>query len=133
MDTTKLLLGVLTFLACSAASADELGARLASGVAHVPVAMLYLEFPLAARHHEGPAFGLRMESSRPTLLAIPGAHRSPPPAALVDVRLNKTSGDAPTQAMNMIGPGAIVGIVVGAIVVVAAISDGSNGGSGGGY
>jgi hypothetical protein len=127
----KVLFGVLALLGCSAASADELGARLAGGVIRAPAAMLYLEFPLAARHHEGPAFGLRMESSpRADLASLRQSTRA---ATLVDVRFNNRRDETETHAVNMLGKGAIIGIVVGAVVVVAAASDSGSGGGGGGY
>jgi hypothetical protein len=124
---TKVVLGVVALLACSAASADELGARLAG--ARAPTAVLYLEFPLAARHHEGALFGLRMERQPRAALAElrPDAQRS------FDVPFNKRRDDTVSPALNMLGKGAIVGIVVGAVVVVAAASNSGGGGGGGGY
>lgn len=128
---TQVLLGVMTLLACSAASADELGARLAAGANHAPAAMLYLEFPIAARHHEGPVFGLRMERLPGTDLAGLRTDTHARSATVIDVPFNKKRGDTQTQALNLIGPGMIVGIVVGALVVLSAANDDSDGGGGG--
>jgi hypothetical protein len=123
---TKVLVGVFALLACSTASADELGARL-GGASRVPAAQLYLEFPLAARHHEGPSFGLRMERQPRADLT---SFRQDTPS-LMDVRFNRKRDETETHALNMLGKGAIIGIVVGVVVVIAASNDSGSGGGGG--
>jgi hypothetical protein len=124
-----MLLGALTLLACSAASADELGARMA-GDFRTPGAALYVQFPIAARRHEGPTFGLRMERAPARAFGGFRTTADPRTATLLDVPFNKR--DPETHALNVIGPGMIVGIVVGALVVVSAVSDDDDG-DGGGY
>jgi hypothetical protein len=129
---TKVLLGVVALLACSAVSADELGARLAGAPTRAPAAMLYLEFPIAARHRERPAFGLRMERSARIDFAgfrADGRERS---ATLLEVPFNKKRDGEDTQALNLIGkPVIVIGIVAGALLVVNALDDDDDGGGGG--
>lgn len=130
----KALLGAVSLLVGTSAAADGLRSPTTAGVDRSPAAMLYLEFPLAAKHRERPAFGFRMERVAVAGPARFGAELRKP--TLVDLRLNRKDDDPRSQALNANGlaghPGAIVGIVIGGIAVLSAISD-SGGGSGGGY
>jgi len=127
----KALIGVASLLVCATAAADGPRNSMA-GVDRSPAAMLYLEFPVAAKHRERPAFGFRMERVGVTGPARFGTElRS---SKLMDVQLNRKEDDPRSQALNANGlsghPGAIVGIVIGAVAVVAAVSNGSDGGGG---
>ena len=130
---TKALLGAVSLLVGTSAMADGIRSP-AAGAERMPAAMLYLEFPLAAKHRGTPAFGFRMERVAAAGPARFGAAQLKP--ALVDLRLNRKDDDPRSQALNMNKlsghPGAIVGIAVGAVAVLAAISD-SGGSGGGGY
>src|SRR5262245_2614270 len=127
----KALIGAVSLLVCATAAAD--GPRnTIPGVDRSPAAMLYLEFPVAAKHHERPAFGFRMERigvTGPTRFGTELRSQK-----LMDVRLNRKEDDPRSQALDANGlsghPGAIAGIVIGAVAVVAAISGGSDGGGG---
>jgi hypothetical protein len=131
---TKVLCGVMTLLVCSAASADELGARLAGGAQRAPAAVLYLEFPLAARHRERPVFGLRVEHSARANFADIVKGRPEHRAASLDVPFNKRRDSEDAQALNLIGkPVIVVGIIAGALLVANALDDDDDGGGGGGY
>jgi hypothetical protein len=127
---TKMLLGVVALLACSAASADELGARLAGAANRAPAAMLYLEFPIAARHGAKPAFGLRMERSARIGRGLGfGADRPELSTPLLDVPFNKKRDREDAPALNLIGkPVLIIGIVAGALLVANALDDDDDGG-----
>lgn len=127
----KVLIGAMSLLVGSAAMAD--GSRIsAPGADRSPAAMLYLEFPLAAKHHERPAFGFRMERIGVTGPARFGTELRAP--KVVDVRLNHKDDDPRNQALHANGlsghPGAIAGIVVGAVALVAILADDSGSGSG---
>ena len=128
----KALIGAVSLLVGTTAAADGLRSPTA-GVSASPAAMLYLEFPVAAKHRERPAFGFRMERVGVTGPARFGTEvRSP---KLVDLRLNRKDDDPRNQALNANGlsghPGAIAGIAIGAVVVLAAISNGGSDGGGG--
>jgi hypothetical protein len=129
----KALLGALSLLVGTSAAADGLHSPTTAGVDRSPAAMLYLEFPLAAKHRERPAFGFRMERVAAAGPARFGTELRKP--TLVDLRFNHQDDDARSQALNANGlaghPGAIVGIVVGGLAVLSAL--GGNGSSGGGY
>ncbi|HET7133345.1 MAG TPA: hypothetical protein VFJ95_13905 [Gammaproteobacteria bacterium] len=131
----KALLGAVSLLVGTSALAD--GARgPAANVDRSPAAMLYLEIPLAAKHRAKPALGFRMER-----VAMAGPARfgaEPRTPTLVDFKLNHHDDDPRSQALNvnkLAGhPGAIAGIAVGAVAVLAAISNsGGSDGGGGGY
>ena len=129
----KALLGAVSLLVGTSAAADGLRTPAAAAVDRSPAAMLYLEFPLAAKHRERPAFGFRMERVEVAGPARFGAELRKP--TLVDLRLNRKDDDPRSQALNANGlaghPGAIVGIAIGAVAVLAAISNsGSDGGGG---
>src|SRR5689334_4916394 len=96
----KVLIGAVSLLVGTAAMAD--GSRgPAPGADRSPAAMLYLEFPLAAKHHERPAFGFRMERIGVTGPARFGTElRSP---KVVDVRLNHRDDDPLNQALHANG------------------------------
>jgi len=96
----------------------------------VRAASLYLEIPLGVRDRQRakPSLGLRVEE-------LGGGPRSFSRAAslsrtLVDVPLRARHEDAlrDSGANTMLGTGAIVGIVVGAIVAVSVLSDDDGGG-----
>jgi hypothetical protein len=130
----KALLGALALLVGTSASADGIVGT-TSRIDRAPAAMLYLEFPIAARHRERPAFGFRMERVAAAIPVRFGADNLRP-RTLMDLRFNRRDEDPRAQALNANGlaghPGAIVGIVVGGLAVLSALSDDSDG-SGGGY
>jgi hypothetical protein len=126
----KTTLGLLTLLACSAAAADE--RRGAWSVDRAPAAMVYLEFPIAAKGH-GPALGFRVQ--RPGSIGFQAlrADLARSSTTVLDIRLNarKERDGVETEGLALLGPGKITGIVVGAVVAVAVISDDDDGGGGG--
>jgi hypothetical protein len=122
-------LALLALVASGTAFADELDSpRSASARA----AALYVEVPVGpARHRHKPAFGLRLQE-----LALPHANttagRLGGARTLLDVPLLVRKDD-PLRAGGpamLLGKGAIVGIVVGAVVAVSVLDDD---GDGGGY
>src|SRR5262245_54557400 len=119
----KALIGVMSLLVCATAAADGPRNSIARAES-APAAMLYLEFPVAAKHREGPAFGFRMERVGVTGPARFGTElRS---SKLMDLKLGRKDDDPRNQALNAGGlsghPGAIAGIVIGGVAVLAAIS-----------
>jgi hypothetical protein len=119
------ILALLALLTSGAASANDLltpnhGTRSAA---------LYLEIPVGVRDraHTKPAFGLRVQQNQVGLasLAAGGGTRT-----LLDMPLLVRKDDPlrAAGAQHMLGTGAIVGIVVGAVVAVAVITDDSDGG-----
>jgi SOS-response transcriptional repressor LexA len=70
-----------------------------------------------------------MERQPPSTLAGFRTSADPRTATLLDVPFNKR--DSETHALKLIGPGMIVGIVVGALVVVSAVNDDDDGGGSG--
>jgi hypothetical protein len=123
-------LGLLVLLACSAAAADE--RRGDWSVDRSPAAMLYLEFPIAAKHR-GPVLGFRLQRPGTAGFEALRANLARTPTTVLDIRLHarRERDDVETEALALLGPGKITGIVVGAVVAVAVISDDDDGGSGG--
>jgi len=128
---THTTLALIALLTSGAASADDSfthdnGPRFAS---------LYLEMPVGVRDraHAKPAFGLRLQQYQLGLTSFADRERTGT-KTLFDVPLLVRKDDPlrAAGARHMLGTGAIVGIVVGAVVAVAAISDDDDG-SGGGY
>jgi hypothetical protein len=119
-------LALIASIASGAAVADEPFA----GPAAVRAASLYLEIPLGVRDRQRakPSFGLRVEELSSPARSFAGATGLP--KTLVDVPLRVRHDDAvrDSGAAMLLGKGAIVGIVVGAVVAVALISDDDDGG-----
>ena len=116
-------------VASATASADELFGPRAAGAR---AAAFYVEVPLGgARHGSKPAFGLRLQEL-PLPHSTVGARRGGGYRTLLDVPLVVRNDDPLREAgaAMLLGKGAIVGIVVGAVVAVSVISDD---GDGGGY
>lgn len=118
-------------MACSAAAADDIrgGAWAAD---RAPAAALYLEFPLTAGHRT-PMLGFRVQRAGATGLEAMRGDRRRESSVALDVRLNaRKDRDADTAALSLLGRGAIIGIVAGAVVGLAVIADDDDG-DGGGY
>ena len=120
-------LALIALVTSGAASADDLFTRNDGP----RTAALYLEMPVGVRDraHAKPALGLRLQQHQLGLASFPeGDHTK----TLLDVPLlfRKDNPLRAAGAQHMLGTGAIVGIVVGAVVAVAVISDS---GGGGGY
>ncbi|HET8698084.1 MAG TPA: hypothetical protein VFO94_11385 [Gammaproteobacteria bacterium] len=131
----KALLGAVSLLVGTSALADGARGPAAAAADRSPAAMLYLEFPLAAKHRAKPALGFRMER-----VAVAGPARfgaEPYKPTLVDFKLKHNDDDPRSQALNVNKlsghPGAIAGIAVGAVAVLAAISNSDSDSGGGGY
>jgi hypothetical protein len=124
-------LALLALAASGTASADEL---LSPRSGSPRAAVLYVELPIgAARHRHKPAFGLRLQE-----LAVPHAataaagYSSGGARTLLDVPLLVRKDDPlrDGSAAMLLGKGAIVGIVVGAVIAVSVINDDGDGGGG---
>jgi hypothetical protein len=122
-------LGLLVLLACSAVAADE--RRGGWNVDRSPAAMVYLEFPIAAKNR-GPVLGFRVQRPGTTGFDALGANLARAPTTVLDIRLNarERRDGIETEALALLGPGKITGIVVGAVVAVAVISDDDDGSGG---
>ena len=133
---TQATLALIALLACSAATADDTFATL-NGANRSPAAMLYFEVPLAKRghHREAPIFGLRVQQVSAAPLTLVGPRMEWQAKTLIDVPLRARQDDPlrDSHAAMALGKGAVIGIIVGAIVAVAVIADDDGGGSGGGY
>lgn len=120
-------LALIALLTSGAASADDLFARNDGP----RTAALYLEIPLGVRDraHAKPAFGLRIEQHQLGLASF-GDRAGAGTKTLLDVPLLVRKDDplSAAGAQHLLGTGAIVGIVVGAVVAVAVISDDDDGG-----
>jgi hypothetical protein len=128
--TTRTTLGLLALLICSAATADELRGGAWSGIDRAPMATLYLEFPVTPRQH-APMLGFRLQRHGAIGLEAMRADRKRQSTILLDVRFNaRKDREAETQALSLLGPGAITGIVVGAVIGVAVLTDDDDGGGG---
>lgn len=119
-------LALIALLMSGVASADDLSTRNDGP----RTAVLYLEMPVGVRDraHAKPAFGVRLQQHQLSLASFAdGDHTK----TLLDVPLLVRKDDPlrAAGAQHMLGTGAIVGIVVGAVVAVAVISDSGGGGS----
>ena len=131
---TRAALLVVGVLASATAAADGTFSR-ADRANQAPAAALYFQVPLGTRGEQQgrPTFGLRVQQG-----PLAQLHFSP-----LDRRQAKTILDVPFRARQddplrdsgastLLGTGMIVGIVVGAVVAVAVLSDDDDG-DGGGY
>jgi len=125
--TTLALFASFAFVASGAAGADEPFAGSA-----VRAASVYLEIPLGVhdRQHAKPLFGLRVQEFSSVSRSFSGVASLPKTLVDVPLRARHDDGLRDSGAMMALGKGAIVGIVVGAVVAVAVISDDSDGGGG---
>lgn len=122
----------LALLACVASGTASADAWTGHPAGSPRAAALYVEVPLGARHGHKPHFGLRLQE-----LALPhtrsaAARDGSGSRTLLDVPLFVRKDDPlrGSRAAMLLGKGAIVGIVVGAVVAVSVIDDD---GDGGGY
>jgi hypothetical protein len=123
-------LALLALAASGAASADEL---LSPRSGSPRAAVLYVELPIgAARHRHKPAFGLRLQELAVPHAATAAAGYSSGARTLLDVPLLVRKNDPLRDggAAMLLGKGAIVGIVVGAVIAVSVINDDGDGGGG---
>jgi hypothetical protein len=132
---TQATFALIALLASSAATADDMFATL-NGANRSPAAILYFDVPLAKRghHREAPVFGLRVQQVSAAPLTLVGPRMEWQAKTLIDVPL-RTRQDDPlrdSHAAMVLGKGAVIGIIAGAIVAVAVIAD-DDSGSGGGY
>ncbi len=128
---TSVALALLALVANGTAFAGELSGTPARGPR---TAALYVEVPLGARHRHKPAFGLRLqELTLPHTSFAAARYAAGPSRTLLDVPLSARKDDPlrGAGAAMLLGKGAIVGIVVGAVVAVSVMSD--DDGDGGGY
>lgn len=122
-------LALLAFVASGTAFAGEL----ADGPAGSPrAAAFYVAVPLGTRHRHKPAFGLRLQELALPHSSFASAGHAGLSRTLLDVPLVVRKDDPlrDAGAAMLLGKGAIVGIVVGAVVAVSVMSDD---GDGGGY
>lgn len=120
----------MAFLASSAAFAGDLSN---SPDGNPRAAAFYVEMPLGARHRHKPAFGLRLQELALPHMSFAAARQAGLSKTLLDVPLVVRKDDPlrDAGAAMLLGKGAIVGIVVGAVVAVSVMSD--DDGDGGGY
>jgi hypothetical protein len=123
------LAALLILFTSGAASADELFGHRAGGARS---ASFYVKVPLGAARQR-PAFGLRLQEPRVPHSTNAAARHGSGFRTLLDVPLVVRKDDPlrDGRAAMLLGKGAIVGIVVGAVVAVSVISD--DDGDGGGY
>jgi hypothetical protein len=125
---TQLTLALIALLTSGAASADDFSFRNGG----LRTAALYLEVPVGVRDraHAKPAFGLRLQQDRLPLASVGRVGGGTKTLLDVPLLVRKDDPLRASGAQDLLGKGAIVGIVVGAVVAVAVISDD---GDGGGY
>ena len=120
---------LIAVLASGVASADE-----PFGTTRARTAALYLEVPLGVRDRQNnkPVFGLRLQEARLAPFTLAGT-RDFGSRTVLDVPLFQHNDDPlrDSGATMLLGKGLIVGIVIGAVVAVNALSDDDD--DGGGY
>ncbi len=129
---TQATLALIALLASAGAYADG---RLSTGHAGArgpTAAALYVSVPIGARNRERakPTLGLRVQELPLAPLSSMGPGVGWRAKTLLDVPLRVRSDDAvhDSGAALLLGKGLIVGIVVGAVVAVSALSDDDDGG-----
>lgn len=122
-------LALLAFVASGTACAGELSD---SPYGSARAAAFYVAVPLGERHRHKPAFGLRLQELALPHSSFAFARQGGLSRTLLDVPLVVRTDDPlrDAGAAMLLGKGAIVGIVVGAVVAVSVINDD---GDGGGY
>jgi hypothetical protein len=136
MRTRAALLVVgLAVSAAAAADAEVGNFNRADQANQAPTAALYFSVPLGARaeQHARTTFGLRLQEAPLAPLSL-GPWDPRQARTIVDVPFRARYADPLRESGALrLGTGAIVGIVVGAVVAVAVIADDGGGSGGGGY
>jgi hypothetical protein len=122
---------VVGLLASAAAAAD--GPFDTERAYQAPVAALYFQVPLGTRAEaqRRPVFGLRLQQTPLAQLDLsPWDRRQARTLFDMPFRLRRDDPLKDSGALNVLGTGAIVGIVIGGVAALALLAD--DGGSGGG-
>jgi hypothetical protein len=133
MKAAVLIVGLL---GSAAAAADVTFDSTGSRVYQAPIAALYVQVPLGtrAKAYSGPVFGLRLQQTPLAQLNVsPWDRRQSRTIFDVPFRFRQDDPLKDSGALNALGTGAIVGIVVGGVAAIAVLADDDDDGSGGGY